>query len=91
MDDSVPFPPDVNRGGEILVVCGTLVGLSVAVVILRVWVRAKLVRLVGLDDYFMIAATVRSLIRLVVEGAGQVWRRSKLRKTCLSRLRFSQK
>ncbi|KAK1541031.1 hypothetical protein CPAR01_07020 [Colletotrichum paranaense] len=57
MDDSVPFPPDINRGSEILVVCGTLVGLSVAVVILRIWVRAKMVRLVGLDDYFMIAAT----------------------------------
>ncbi|KAL0780557.1 hypothetical protein CaCOL14_001892 [Colletotrichum acutatum] len=66
MDDSVPFPPDVNRGSEILVVCGTLVGLSVAVVILRIWVRAKMVRLVGLDDYFMIAATVTIFAEMMV-------------------------
>ncbi|KAK1708805.1 hypothetical protein BDP67DRAFT_410465 [Colletotrichum lupini] len=66
MDDSVPFPPDINRGSEILVVCGTLVGLSVAVVILRIWVRAKMVRLVGLDDYFMIAATVTIFAEMMV-------------------------
>lgn len=91
MDDSVPFPPDINRGSEILVVCGTLVGLSVAVVILRIWVRAKMVRLVGLDDYFMIAATVRYLVRLIGEDADQVVRRSKLRKTSLSRSLSLQK
>ncbi|KXH29103.1 hypothetical protein CSIM01_02172 [Colletotrichum simmondsii] len=66
MDDSVPFPPDINRGSEILVVCGSLVGLSVAVVILRIWVRAKMVRLVGLDDYFMIAATVTIFAEMMV-------------------------
>ena len=57
MADSVT--PDENRGPEILAVCGSLVGLSLVVVLLRVWVRAKIVGHMGADDWTIIAAMVR--------------------------------
>lgn len=52
------MPPDENRGPEILAVCGALVGLALVVVLLRVYVRARMVRHLGLDDYTIIAAMV---------------------------------
>jgi hypothetical protein len=52
------MPPDENRGPEILAVCGSLVGLALVVVALRVWVRAKMVRHMGSDDWTIIAAMV---------------------------------
>ena len=63
--DAIPVPPDVNRGGEILTVCGTLVALSLVVVALRIWVRARMIRQVGLDDWTMIAAMVRLQRRII--------------------------
>ncbi|KAM0323157.1 hypothetical protein ACHAQA_009007 [Verticillium albo-atrum] len=56
MDESIPLPPDVNRGPEILGVCGALVGLALVFVVLRIWVRVKLIRQLGWDDYCMMAA-----------------------------------
>jgi hypothetical protein len=52
------MPPDENRGPEILAVCGALVGLALVVVLLRVYVRAKMVRHLGIDDYTIIGAMV---------------------------------
>ncbi|KAK8117730.1 uncharacterized protein PG998_006011 [Apiospora kogelbergensis] len=54
---SLPPPPlDVNRGPEILAVTGTLVGVTLCVVLLRIWVRLRLVRQLGWDDFFVVAA-----------------------------------
>lgn len=58
-EDAV-LPPDENRGPEILAICGSLVALSVIIVTLRIWVRARIVRQVGIDDWTIIGATVRS-------------------------------
>jgi hypothetical protein len=58
MADAAAMPPDENRGPEILAVCGSLVGLALVVVALRVWVRAKMVRHMGSDDWTIIAAMV---------------------------------
>lgn len=54
----IPLPPDENRGPEILAICGSMVGLALAAVLLRIWVRAKMVRHVGADDWTIIAAMV---------------------------------
>ncbi|KAK8091707.1 hypothetical protein PG997_002068 [Apiospora hydei] len=53
---SLPPPPDVNRGPEILAVTGTLVAATLCVVMLRLWVRLRLVRQLGWDDFFVVAA-----------------------------------
>ncbi|OIW31088.1 hypothetical protein CONLIGDRAFT_630986 [Coniochaeta ligniaria NRRL 30616] len=54
--EAVALPPDVNRGGQILAITGTLVALCLILVILRIWVRARIIRIVGIDDWIMIAA-----------------------------------
>lgn len=51
-------PPDVNRGPEILAICGSLVGIALATVILRIWVRAAMIKHLGWDDYVMMVAMV---------------------------------
>lgn len=56
--NGVSLPPDENRGPEILAICGTLVALSVLIVGLRIWVRARMIGQVGIDDWTIIAATV---------------------------------
>jgi len=58
--DAAP-PPDINRGPEILAITGTLVGLALAVVCLRVYVRVFMVKHMGADDWTMVAAMVRFL------------------------------
>lgn len=50
--------PDDNRGPEILATCGSLVGLALFVVCLRIWVRLSYIRKIAADDYFMMAAMV---------------------------------
>ena len=60
MADAAEMPPDENRGPEILAVCGALVGLALVVVLLRIYVRARMVRHVGVDDWTIIAAMVCS-------------------------------
>lgn len=59
-------PPDINRGPQILAVCGTLVGLAVAAVSLRVYVRATITRQLGWDDGLIAAAVVVMLAEMVV-------------------------
>lgn len=56
--ENAELPPDVNRGPEILGICGTLVAFALVMVVLRIWVRASMIRHVGWDDYIMIAAMV---------------------------------
>ncbi|KAG6362935.1 hypothetical protein INS49_008030 [Diaporthe citri] len=70
-------PPDINRGPQILAVCGTLVGLAVAAVSLRVWVRATITRQLGWDDGLIVAAAAVMLAEMLVivpevrHGAGR--------------------
>lgn len=70
-------PPDINRGPQILAVCGTLVGLAVAAVSLRVWVRATITRQLSWDDGLIIAAAAVMLAEMLVivpevrHGAGR--------------------
>lgn len=53
-----PLPPDVNRGPEILAVCGAMVGLALAVVAVRIYVRVAMVKHMGADDWTIVAAMV---------------------------------
>ncbi len=57
-DSAAETTPDENRGPEILAVCGSLVGLATLVVALRIWVRARMVKHIGADDWTIIAAMV---------------------------------
>ncbi|AEO60764.1 hypothetical protein MYCTH_2310333 [Thermothelomyces thermophilus ATCC 42464] len=66
MADTVETPPDENRGPEILAVCGSLVGFSLVVVILRLYVRAKMVRRVGADDWTIVAAMTVMFVEMMV-------------------------
>lgn len=74
---TTPNPPYINRGPQILAVCGTLVGLAVAAVSLRVWVRATITRQLGWDDGLIIAAAAVMLAEMLVivpevrHGAGR--------------------
>ena len=68
MSGAVDMPPDENRGPEILAVCGALVGLALVVVLLRVYVRARMVRHLGIDDYTIIGAMVCTACQLVNQG-----------------------
>lgn len=61
MADAPDLPPDINRGPEILATCGGLVGVSVVIVMMRMYVRARIVRLVGWDDWCIVAATVSTV------------------------------
>lgn len=63
---STPTPPDIDRGPQILAVCGTLVGLAVAAVSLRVYVRATITRQIGWDDGLIAAAVAVMLAEMVV-------------------------
>lgn len=59
-------PPDVNRGPEILAVTGTLVGATLCVVLLRLWVRLRMVRQPGWDDFFVAAAMALLFAEMMV-------------------------
>lgn len=56
----VEMPPDHNRGPEILATCGSLVAISLIVVSLRMWVRAKMIGTIGADDWTIVGAMVCS-------------------------------
>ncbi|KAK3294177.1 uncharacterized protein B0H64DRAFT_462781, partial [Chaetomium fimeti] len=66
MSGAADMPPDENRGPEILAVCGALVGLALVVVMLRVYVRARMVRHLGIDDYTIIAAMVVMFVEMMI-------------------------
>lgn len=48
-----------NRGPELLYVCAVMVGMAFISTVLRVYVRLGVVKAFGIDDWFMVAATVR--------------------------------
>ncbi|KAL2130636.1 hypothetical protein VTI74DRAFT_6137 [Chaetomium olivicolor] len=66
MADATTLPPDENRGPEILAVCGSLVGVALIVVLLRIWVRAKMVQKVGADDWVIVGAMVVMFVEFMV-------------------------
>lgn len=58
--------PDTNRGPLILAVCGSLVGLATVTVLLRLWVRVRMIHQTGWDDFFILAAAVVMLAEMIV-------------------------
>lgn len=57
---------DIDRGPQILAICGTLSGLAIFCVLLRLFVRVKIIRQVGWDDYFILAAAATMLPEMIV-------------------------
>ena len=55
---------DQNRGPLVLAIFGTGVGIATVLVLLRIWVRIRLLRKVGADDWF----TGVSLVHLSTLG-----------------------
>ncbi|KAG7129156.1 hypothetical protein HYQ45_011577 [Verticillium longisporum] len=66
MDGATPLPADVNRGPQILGVCGAMVGLALVFVVLRVYVRVAIIRQLGWDDYCMIVAMAVMFAEMMV-------------------------
>ncbi|KAJ0121775.1 integral membrane family protein [Diaporthe amygdali] len=66
MADPAPASPDINRGPQILAICGTLVGVAATTVLLRIWVRVTITRQLGWDDGFILAAVAVMLAEMVV-------------------------
>ena len=56
-----------NRGPELQAVCSTMVSISFISVALRVWVRARIIKAFGWDDFFMVLALVSQPERLPLE------------------------
>lgn len=51
-----------NRGTSLAIIAGVFCGLAFVAVSLRCYVRIRLVKAFGLDDYFMVAAEVRHVL-----------------------------
>lgn len=66
MADPAPASPDINRGPQILAICGTLVGVAATTVLLRIWVRVTITCQLGWDDGFILAAVAVMLAEMVV-------------------------
>ena len=54
-----PLPPNQNRGPAVLGVDLTFAIVAVLLVCTRMYVRARIVKSIGLDDLFIVLATVR--------------------------------
>ena len=50
-----------DKGPKILAVLWTLTGLTTVIVIVRVYIRLKLLRNFGMDDYLIVISIVRNL------------------------------
>ncbi|KAH6667773.1 hypothetical protein B0J14DRAFT_171900 [Halenospora varia] len=71
-------PLDVNKGPEILGAIVTTTILAFIVGVLRLYVRFRMIRVAGFDDYFMMAGMICSLVSLgvnipdvILYGAGR--------------------
>jgi hypothetical protein len=49
-----------NRGPEFLAIFGTGTGIAAITVILRLWVRSRIIRKVGADDWVVAASLVKT-------------------------------
>lgn len=55
---SQPSDGDRSQGWALLAVCWAFATAALATTVLRVWVRTRLTRNLGWDDYYMIIAMV---------------------------------
>lgn len=68
-DAAASFPPgyaDQNKGPTILATCITMTSLSTIFVAARLFVRARIMGKLHLDDYLIIAAIVRVIFLLYI-------------------------
>ena len=63
--------PDDDLGPSILSATAAMTALATVAVCLRMYVRTRIVRSVGMDDYVMLSALVPQS-ELVVDGVGSV-------------------
>ncbi|KAL2040131.1 hypothetical protein N7G274_007034 [Stereocaulon virgatum] len=67
---SLPEPPDGdrNKGAAVIVmgICGG--GLGFALVSMRLWARARIVKRLGLDDFFILLGLILMIAVLVIQG-----------------------
>ena len=83
-----PETGDTNRGWAVLAVCWAFVACAFISTVLRVWVRVRLTRNMGPDDFNMIAAmvsiagwlklqeqTFRSYVQLIDKSDNHSYRR----------------
>ncbi|KAH6664820.1 hypothetical protein F5X68DRAFT_143958 [Plectosphaerella plurivora] len=66
MDQTQDLPPDDNRGPEILAICGSMVAVALTAVILRIWVRVKVIGEMGWDDHVINAAMTVIFVEMMV-------------------------
>ncbi|KAK4114687.1 hypothetical protein N656DRAFT_705020 [Canariomyces notabilis] len=66
MADADPMPPDENRGPEILAICGSLVGIALVTVVLRMFVRVKMIGHIGADDWAIVAAMTVMFVEMMI-------------------------
>lgn len=57
-----PRNGDVDQGWAILAICWAFIACALISTVLRVWVRSRITRNLGGDDYFAVAAMVRARI-----------------------------
>lgn len=57
-----PFPPDDNRGSELLAVLWAFTALATVIVVLKIYTRFKIVHETGLDDVLIFLSMVNSSI-----------------------------
>lgn len=62
---SVPLPPDVSRGSDLLIVAWLNVSVAVLFVSLRFYIRGILRKNLGWDDYIILIANVSFLLSRV--------------------------
>ena len=58
-----PSAGDQSKGWQVLLVHAILLGIGIILLFARLYVRAVIVRKVGIDDYFMILGVVSSTKR----------------------------
>lgn len=54
-----------------MIINGTVASIAAIIVILRVISRTFIVKMVGLDDWIMVVATIFTILNVVVEGLGR--------------------
>ncbi|KAK4865725.1 hypothetical protein LT330_009158 [Penicillium expansum] len=59
-----------NRGPLLMIINGTVASIAAIIVILRVISRTFIVKMIGLDDWIMVVATIFTILNVVVEGLG---------------------
>lgn len=55
-----PSNGDIDQGWAILAICWTFIACALISTMLRVWVRSRITRNLGGDDYVIVAAMVRT-------------------------------